>query len=488
MVSKESWFDVDKVGLQKLVRRKGMAFVGYELVQNCLDTGAKRVEVKLIPIPNVPKVSISVFDDDPEGFKNLSHAYTLFAESEKKVDPTKRGRFNLGEKLVLAACEEARITSTKGSVIFNATGRHTNGERQEKGTTFQGVLRMTREELDEVRTALQLIIPPATCEVFVDGVKLVARNPLATFEATLPTEIADEEGYLKRSERKTTVQVYDCWDVRGRIYEMGIPVVEVDLPWDVDISQKVPLNTDRDNITPVTYKAICVAVVNAMHKYLKPTDATNVGIQHALSDRRIDVEAVNTILTHQHGEHRVVADPRDPEANARAFQQGYSVIRGSSYSKDQWEQIRRAQAAPASTALFPSPSPYSDDPNARPADVIPEEKWSPGMKNIAGYATELALKVIRRHVSVRFETRFGAIDAANYGDGRLCFNISRLGYRWFEDAGVTVKVNDLLIHELAHEYGHHLTKEFDDGLSLIGARMVELALDEPEFFRKYGAK
>src|SRR6185369_16888948 len=119
------WFTVDKAGLGKILARRGKAFVLYELVQNAWDTAAKNVEVSLTAVPNRPLVEIVVKDDDPDGFKDLSHAFTLFAESEKKGDPTRRGRFNLGEKLVLALCEEARIDSTKGSVIFNAEGRHT---------------------------------------------------------------------------------------------------------------------------------------------------------------------------------------------------------------------------------------------------------------------------------------------------------------------------------------------------------------------------
>lgn len=484
-----SWFDVDKEGLAKVTRRRGLAFIGTELVSNCLDTGATCVEVVLEPIPNTPKVRIRVTDDDPDGFKDLTHAYTLFAESEKKADASKRGRFNLGEKLVLAVCEEARIVSTKGTVVFDSKGRSENGEKQAHGTTFTGIVRMTRDELNELRETMKLIIPPAHCTVTLDGEKLATRTPLQTFEATLPTEIADEEGYLKRTHRKTTVRVF-APAVHGvsRLYELGIPVVDIDLPWDVDIAQKVPLNSDRDNVTPVTHKAICVAVVNAMHKFLKPDEATLVGVQEALSDKRIETEAVQTILTHQHGDKRVVLDPRDPEANARAFQQGFTVIRGSAYSKDQWEQIRRAQAAPAATALFPTKQIYSDDPNADVAKTIPEEEWTPGMKNIAEYATELAWRTIHKAVSVRFETRFGAIDAANYNPmGALCFNISRLGYAWF-DQGPSETVDRLLIHEFAHQYGKHLTDEFDDGMAKIGAKMKSIALEEPEFFRKYEAR
>lgn len=480
------WFEVDKEGLAKIQRRKGLAFIGYELVQNCLDTGAKRIEVKLVPIPNVPKVAIYVTDDDPDGFTNLSHAYTLFAESGKKGDPTKRGRFNLGEKLVLALCEEARVTSTKGAILFNARGRHVMAERQEKGTTFMGVLRMTRDEMEEVRAALKLIIPPDTVEIVIDGEKLESRRPLVLFSSTLPTEIADPDGYLKRTDRKTLVQVYERQGDVSRLYELGIPVVEIDLPWDVDISQKIPLNTDRDNVTPVAHKAICVAVVNAAHGFLKPGDATAPGVQEALSSPKIDDIAVHAILAHQQGEKRVVLDPRDAEANARAFQHGFTVIRGSAYSREQWEQIRRANAAPPSTAFFATPKPYSDDPNAPTAEVIPEDQWTPGMRNIADYARELGWRTIKKTISIRFENRFGAIDAANYNaaTAALCFNVGRLGYKWF-DQGACEAVDELLIHELAHQFGGHLTEEFDDGMARIGAMMKAIALREPEFFRKY---
>ncbi len=482
-----NWFDVDKEGLAKILRRKGPAFILYELVQNPLDTRAKRIDIRLEPIEGQPKVWITVVDDDPDGFKNLEHAWTLFAESEKKGDPTKRGRFNLGEKLVLACCEEAEILSTRGKVFFDKQGRgmsNSVASRSDKGTTFRGLVRMTRAELEEVRQAAKLILPPPDCAVFLDGDQLPCREPLRSFEATLPTEIADEEGYLKRSARKTTIRIFPADNGVSRLYEMGIPIVAIDLPWSVDVGQKIPLNADRDNVTPAYAREVSVAVVNAMHSFLRPEEALTPGVQEALSDKRIEVDAVKAILTHQHGNQRVVLDPRDPEANAKAFHHGFTVIRGSAYSKEQWEQIRRAQAAPPSTQLFPTEQIYSDDPNAPAAKVIPEEEWTPGMQNIVQYATELAWRTLHKDISVRFETRFGAIDAANYGGQRLCFNVSRLGYAWF-DQGPTEAVDRLLIHELAHEYGGHLTEGFDDGLAKIGAKMKAIAMTEPEFFRKY---
>ncbi len=119
-----NWFEVDKEGLAKLVERRGKVFILHELLQNAWDCGkATNVNVSLIPIANKPFAELVVEDDDPDGFRDLSHAYTLFAESEKKSDKKRRGRFNLGEKLVLALCEEASVLSTKGRIAFDKQGR-----------------------------------------------------------------------------------------------------------------------------------------------------------------------------------------------------------------------------------------------------------------------------------------------------------------------------------------------------------------------------
>jgi len=118
------WFDVDKEGLAKIMeRRGGKTFAIFELIQNGWDQNVMRVDVSLTPVDGRPAAMLVVEDDDPEGFADLSHAFTLFAESVKKSDPSKRGRFNLGEKLVLACCNLATITTTTGAVEFASTGR-----------------------------------------------------------------------------------------------------------------------------------------------------------------------------------------------------------------------------------------------------------------------------------------------------------------------------------------------------------------------------
>jgi hypothetical protein len=133
-----SWFDVDRKGLAKLIENRGKVFLLHELLQNALDTGCKNISMVLTPIEGQAACDLIVCDDHPDGFKDISHAYTLFAESEKKSDPTKRGRFNFGEKIVLALCESACIFSTTQAVAFDPDGkRRTLRRRTAEGSVFR---------------------------------------------------------------------------------------------------------------------------------------------------------------------------------------------------------------------------------------------------------------------------------------------------------------------------------------------------------------
>ena len=493
------WFEGSKKGLEKIARRRGLSYVLFELIQNAWDTGAREVVVSFESVEGRPLVDMTVKDDDPDGFKDLTHAWTLFAESERKGDPEKRGRFNLGEKLVLAVCESAEITSTKGCVRFDGDGRHVGRKRTESGTVFSGRVRMTRAELDAVLAAAKELIVPPKVVTMIDGKFLLDRVPLKVFEASLQTEIANEEGFLTARTRKTNVRVYpaltrmdpETGEERafGYLYEMGIPVCPTGDQWDVEIMQKVPVNLERNAVSESYLRTVRVLTLNEMYDQLKPEDAATPAVQDALTDERCKPEAVNVVLTHQYGEKRAVIDPSDPEANHRLIAEGYTLIPGNAFSKPAWENIRSSGAARPSGQIMPTPKPYSLDPNAPSRKLLPESEWTEGMKNIAGYVEDVAMKLIKRHVRVTIDKgRIGAGWAACYGGGELTFNLASVGYDFFEH-GPDARVNALVIHELAHEHEeNHLSDGFYKALQKLGAGLTELALRDPELFRRHGWK
>jgi hypothetical protein len=243
---------------------------------------------------------------------------------------------------VLALCTEAMIVSTKGAVMFDARGRSPMKSRRDRGTEFQGIARITRAELAEIKQGLPRIIAPEGVTITIDGQPLPHRVPLRSFEATLATELADDEGVLRRTTRKTMVHVYEPLPgTMPMLHELGIPVVETGDKYDLSIDQKIPLNLDRDNVTPAYLRAVRTFVVNAMYDQLVETDANTTLVNEALADEDASPEAVQKSLTLKYGEKRAIWDPTDLEANMNLVAEGYTLIKGGQLTGDQWANAKR---------------------------------------------------------------------------------------------------------------------------------------------------
>lgn len=472
-MSKE-WFTVDKDGLAKLLERKGKAFVLYELLQNAWDTNAVEVTVTVEPIANKPFCNIEVVDDDPEGFSHLSHAYTLFAESEKKGDPSKRGRFNLGEKLVLAVCREAEIRTTKGAVGFDADGRWSSNQsasKREKGSSFKGVVRMTREEHDEVCKAARKVIAPLDKHTTFNGEELPQRTLKTFFEVTLPTEIADGEGVLRRSARKALVSIYDALEGETpMLYEMGIPVVELSggEPWHINVQQKVPLNVDRDNVTPAYLRDIRTHTLNHMHEHVKGKEAASTTwVREAMSDERAEAPAVVAMATEAFGKNAVIYDPNDREANHKATAEGFTVIPGGSLPKGAWDNIKKHEVYKPSGKVFPTNLEAATD-----GEFLTDDQLTPGMKRMKQFVQNLADILINSKVTVLFFTSQEATVDAQWGSRTISFNVTSLGEKWFA-SGPNEKQVDLIVHEFGHHYEkNHLSESYYHALTKMAAKLA----------------
>ncbi len=140
------WFEVDRAGLRQLVAARPKVFILYELVQNAIDEDGVSTVVVRFELDG-RHATLAIEDDAPSGFRDLTHAFTLFAPSHKAGRPELRGRFNLGEKLVLALCDAATVASTTGTWHFDRRGRHFSRQRRPRGSLFTARLPIRREEL-----------------------------------------------------------------------------------------------------------------------------------------------------------------------------------------------------------------------------------------------------------------------------------------------------------------------------------------------------
>lgn len=347
-----TWFTVDKAGLANILERRGKFFAVAELVSNAWDSGATHVDITLTPQPGVPSARLIV-EDNGEGFTDLSHAFTMFAKSSRAGQAEKRGRFNLGEKLVLAICSCVKIVTTSGALVFEGDTRSNRpSQKRDRGTLIDATLRMTRDEYEDVCDQIKRLIPPV--RTTFNGREIEKSAPLVTFETKLPSEMADGDGQLRRTVRTATVEVYEG---NGAILEMGIPVVETDNGYRVNVLQKIPLNMERDNVTPAFLRAVNAALLNHVHNQLTPEEAAAPWAQEAAGDARATPAAVKSIIAKRFGDRAVIATPGDVIANAQAEAAGYTVIPGGAMPSALWANVRKHELLTPAGKAFPSPKP-----------------------------------------------------------------------------------------------------------------------------------
>ena len=469
----KDWFTVDKDGLAKVLGRRGKAFALLELIQNAWDApGASQVEVTLSPAGG-GRALLIVEDDSPDGFSDLAHAYTLFKESPKKADPTKRGRFDVGDKLVLALCDCAHISTTTGTLIFDKAGRRQLPQKRLQGSLIRCVVRMTKAEMEEALAWARKLLPPPGIVTRINGQAIAHRPPVATLRAKLQTEKSNAAGFLRRVERSTEVALYEPLPGEpAMLYEMGIPIVETGDKWDYDVAQKIPLTLDREAVAPSFVRDLRLAVFNHMHAQIKAEEVNSPWIEQVVAEKDCTPAAVKTYLDRRFSEKRVAYDPSDSEANKLAVSKGYTLVTGSMMSSGAWKNSKRAQAILPAGQVTPSPKPYSPD---GPALKLLDQA-TPEMRAVEQHARAIAREVLQREISVTFANDPHWPFSATYGPGRLTFNVGRLGRNWFSLGRNRVGINKLLIHELAHEFStDHLSEDYHDALCRIGAAMVEMA-------------
>lgn len=483
--TKSGWFAVDKDGLAQIRADAPKSTLLAELISNSFDTTATEVVVALTPTGQRGLYSLIVEDNAAEGWDNLTHAYTLFAPSARKDDPTKRGRFNLGEKLALAPCIEAKIVTTKGTIVFNSDGSRSEDKKKimAVGTRFVAVLRMTSKEFSQVEDTIPTIIPPDDVTLIYNDKVVAHRRVLRKVEASLPTVLPDTDGSIRNTIRKCFVHIVEpSPGENAMIYELGIPIVESGDRYHYNVMQKVPLNMNRDNVTPAYLRTLREVVAEATIDLIDAVDVNEDWVRVASRNPDATEELVAKVIITKFGDKVVAFDPRDREANNRATAKGYTVIAGRSLSAAEWANVKKYKLAPAAGQVFPT-LPECD----ATTPYIPEDEWRDGMRDIAAWSKVLAKELMGVNIDVAFvnSRMYLGGAGASYRQSRitslLTFNVATLGYSWFVKDRMSLK---LILHEFAHEYeANHLCDAFADALCTLGSKAAYLALEKPELFQ-----
>ena len=486
---KNKIFEGDVKGLKELQEGKPKYIIIRELLQNAMDEPITTCNITLSY--EYGKAKIRITDDSPVGFRNLTDAYTLFADTYKRQDATKRGRFNFGEKQVICLCDYARIISTTGGVEFNVMMGERNMLRKkvEAGSEVYVEVRMTQDEYKECYEYCKQIIAPEGVCIKVsysepnNSEKLSVYNiekkiPHISFNAKLHTELK-ENGKMKKVMRETIVNLHKKESI-AYIYEIGIPVCEIDCDYSIDVQQKIPLSTDRDKVDAKYLKNIYGEVLNQTHQEIKQEQSSNLWVREATTSERASIEAKRDVIVKRFGEKAAISNPFDPIANDDALAGGYNIVHGSEMSKEEWDAIKSAGLMQSTTAIFGrGKAPFTI--------VQPNE----AQRKIETFIKKIALEMLAiKKLNVQWIRSPEASTSMDFGntmfnDGKqLRINLSRCPKIWWDISKgyVCEGLLDIIIHELGHSAGHHTEASYHECITELGSRLTIKAIEKPEWF------
>ena len=461
--------EVSLEGMRELHIGRHPAELIKELVQNAFDEdSASACSVKITYIAG--EGTLVVVRDNGAGFANIKDVWTLLGTNPKRRLVNKRGRFNSGDKEVLAVAIWAKVETAGFTIEFpEAGGRTSRKNKRKSGTVFSVMMPWDGAQADELIERLSLIRPPQEYNYSVNGMKVSYPPPLAEQVATLETVLQDGPGEpMRKTSRKTTLLISQPASPDGTayIYEMGIPIQPIETPYDIDVQQKVPMPPNRDTVRESFLQDIYAEVLNATHDLLDPSEFGETWVRTGASNNRLTETAAKSTVRSRYGDKVVIWSP-DKSANMDAIDQGFEVIHPRTMSRDERQQLREKGGLKSSHVMF------GDDRN-KPVTEI-DISNDPVKQAFAAWVVELGEKV-GMDVETMFinkpNARMLADCTMNTENPLMRFNVFYLDDDFFKGRDITQL--RLIIHELGHatlngevEHG----RQWGNGCAIVGARL-----------------
>lgn len=487
MQKTKSLLEVDVKGFRELQAGKPKWMIVRELVANALDEDIS--ECNILFSYDGRKATIVVEDDSPEGFENLSNAYTLFATTRKRYNPKVRGRFNLGEKQIIVICDYARIITTTGGIEFDVL-KETRKElrkKREKGSEVMVVVKMKKDEFEECIDYCRQIISPKRLNI-IDKTRggavqaLQYKSPYKKFITDLKTEIKEKEsGEMRTVTRETEVHLHQH-NGTAYIYELGIPICEIECDYSIDVQQKVPLSADRDKVDGKYLRTLYGEVLNVVHEEIKEEQASNMWVRSGFASERATTESKKDILKKRFGDKYVIDNPFDQSSRSKALSEGYTLIRTADLSKEEREALRSDSDSGSGITLAQTSSQVFGIDFSKAEKVNPDkrqQKVAQLCERIAGEFQIVGLVV--EFISLPDSSM--KADSNFPESTKLRFNVAMIDDSWWdaENGRIKAEMLELIIRELAHKGGWHHERGYHDELTNIASRLAIMVYENPNF-------
>jgi hypothetical protein len=458
-MTRRDWFEISHDGWRHLSASRPLGRLLLEAIQNAFDEQATRVRVRLSPS------SIEVVDDATGGFDDERLVYTVFL-SEKRNDPTRRGRMGRGLKELIASMDSATVETVGTTVEFGERGRSTRRNRRRKGTRLVLERAFTVAELDEARALLATCIPPRGVALRVD--RFAVSRPELVLE--LPSQDLETvvviDGVERAEMRVTSVSIYTPREGETpQVYEMGLPIDTWNVPWHVDVAQRIPILEGRDGVPDRFKLSLKATLLEAMmSRYLDKRDLRADWVQDVIARWPVKTTLLDAYVSKIFRRGAVLGGTR--RANDRARQLGAHVIDAAVISHGAYLALERVLES-ADDYVRRRSAEFEGE------DVEPDET----QKAFADAVRWLARRVAGRVIKVRFFKRdpndAGLLeDAVTDLDTReISFN-TQAALR-FDDI-LEPRTLGLVLHEIAHLETAEHDHRFIDRLQLLAGQTAKV--------------
>lgn len=456
----------------------------FEIFANAFDEDTiKKFDIKITYDKKREKV-IFEYIDDGDGFRDWLDIISLFKRSMRRKDPTKSGRFNLGEKQAIIVSSLFRIWTRNPDEAkafefkwYKKTAYRKDLEPlKELGTKIYAEYDWTEEEFKEINTHLGLVRCPANKKCIVNGNRLTTEKAIRKFKGELKTEIEDPKTFkMIKTRRNGDIEIYnkESDNARTWLYENGLPIQKLKKSdrWHVNVLQKIPMAPTRSDVAPTWLDELYGVLINNTIDLVEKEDMNDNWVQAGMKDAT--VETMKQIKIKKFGTENVFFESSsDPTANDRVRDDPNAALIeegwGDKEVRDRMKDLGVAEPAHIKYGV------------GRGLDMEKPVTITPAMEKYRQVCKALAMDCIDADIKVRFvrspeQSMYSAW--WNRDTKTLTFNFSsstiNTAYfnQWNEDNV------ELIIHELAHDKDesysriqtHHYTTDYVSELSRIGA-------------------
>ena len=286
---------------------------------------------------------------------------------------------------------------------------------------------------------------------------------IATAREVLPTVVEDAAGTaLRRSSRKTDIQIYDSGDETGWLYELGIPIQPLECPFHVSVEQKVPLDPNRSAVSTAFLNKIYAIVLNEAHTCMPKDQVSENWVSEAVQSNLSKVEARLYVMDTKY--EKTLLRSSNAMSNEDAVEAGYKIIDSRLIPANERKNLEEVGLVPASQMFRQQTVPGTD---------VHRNEWSEGMiatEQLAGWMGS----IWEIPVKVRFVDSPTATVLAQYCklDHFIQYNLSRLGGKGFFACPLSWEVISLTLHEISHERGEGHDAEYRQGMEELATRLM----------------